>query len=942
MKKLFVLLIIILSILALSSCFAQNTDSLPAPQLNLSEDGSHIYWDEVRHAVYYEVKYGDNTVIVRDKTEYYFETGGDDKTVLVKAKGDGIIYSDSEAVSLTGDFRAMLNEPEFDCALEVGNLVITWDKVANAVSYIIDINETEFETSQTEFTYALLQEGTYNIGITAVAPSSGFFIDSRRAAAKIVYTLPVPAALNKDETDKKNFDKINTNDISFMIDIKDDKFVSLTGNGIADANFTFNGSKLTIKNAFLKTLDIGDNIFDFETELTVIKLTVSVADSRVPALALEGINYNIHLDDYDLEIGLILNNWTLDGVYLNEALLTLNTNYTYTEGNIVFESDYLKDFDTGVYQVKMDFIKGEDGHSLIFILNIIDTQEPYSEQTIRTFDKNNVQDIEFNLVMNSAMVHTVAGPINTGDWSYSQATDTLTLKGGYLKGLDCGTYDYVVHTTENAFAVSVNVVNSNVNCYNVRIDFDEANGDIMLRWDYDGQAVDFVYMVKNQMYGPVLTKEVNIKSLVSRMTNFNFRVKPNDTISEFSPLQVWQSDTGASSYLSDFYTYMGETYDHYMGSQEEFNHFIEYASFNRIETDEVYIAFDYGISIQEELEEALYALEINQVSSYGYTIYPSKVLEVTLHYAANESPELSTNYDETIQHQLYPSHIEELKGATPRPAGYDLFEINTITATQTVKSSDQLFLTVEAGLKPLPEANSDALRIYNAAKTVLREIITDDMDDIDKLHAIYDWIIHNVVYDYEMLSIYNDEEHPDHASMNNFKCFYLEGVFDEGLAVCDGIAKAFVLLARIEGIEAIKVSGITDNNHAWNKVKLGGKWYSVDCTYGNIFDNNNKYEFMLHGYFLVSDIELTESHRETGPYYAAVESYDYYANAPEGDLYIENQAEFNALVSAVWNTKNCLEFVNISSKTIQQLMNNIKIFGHYYPPINNVSLIIKD
>ena len=43
--------------------------------------------------------------------------------------------------------------------------------------------------------------------------------------------------------------------------------------------------------------------------------------------------------------------------------------------------------------------------------------------------------------------------------------------------------------------------------------------------------------------------------------------------------------------------------------------------------------------------------------------------------------------------------------------------------------------------------------ILNTAKSILREIIDDDMNDFEKIKAIHDWLVLNVTYDDELLNL---------------------------------------------------------------------------------------------------------------------------------------------------------------------------------------------
>lgn len=58
-------------------------------------------------------------------------------------------------------------------------------------------------------------------------------------------------------------------------------------------------------------------------------------------------------------------------------------------------------------------------------------------------------------------------------------------------------------------------------------------------------------------------------------------------------------------------------------------------------------------------------------------------------------------------------------------------------------------------------------------------------------------------------------------------------VFTKRQGDCSGIAAAFYVLCKAKGIPVRYVIGWTATGcHAWNKVKVGTKWYWIDCCYG--------------------------------------------------------------------------------------------------------------
>ena len=179
-------------------------------------------------------------------------------------------------------------------------------------------------------------------------------------------------------------------------------------------------------------------------------------------------------------------------------------------------------------------------------------------------------------------------------------------------------------------------------------------------------------------------------------------------------------------------------------------------------------------------------------------------------------------YGADRQHATVCANIDAFDGAEHS------FVIDTLPG-YVVYNSEQLVYAVENGYKPyFATEGSTAEQCYEEARRILNEIVKADDDDAAKLLAIHDYIADSVIYDTELLNL--SAAH-DAGSLSGYRGFNLEGVFLDNRAVCDGIAKAFMLMARIEGIEVIRVSGShKGTGHAWNKVCLDGVWYAVDVT----------------------------------------------------------------------------------------------------------------
>ncbi len=145
--------------------------------------------------------------------------------------------------------------------------------------------------------------------------------------------------------------------------------------------------------------------------------------------------------------------------------------------------------------------------------------------------------------------------------------------------------------------------------------------------------------------------------------------------------------------------------------------------------------------------------------------------------------------------------------------------------------------------------------------------------------------------------------------LQRLSAFSVEGVFDDGAAVCEGISYAFMLLARIEGIECYQITGVASQGnsrvaHAWNKVHLDGKWYCIDATWGNTFFNDTKY--VTHRYFMVDDGTFSVDHIETindseaAVANLAIGNVEYYKSVDTSaghTLYVRNNADVEAAVA---------------------------------------------
>lgn len=138
------------------------------------------------------------------------------------------------------------------------------------------------------------------------------------------------------------------------------------------------------------------------------------------------------------------------------------------------------------------------------------------------------------------------------------------------------------------------------------------------------------------------------------------------------------------------------------------------------------------------------------------------------------------------------------------------------------------------------------------ASDIINKIISPDMDDVEKVKAVHDYIVINTKYDVE------GYEKNDLSPSS----FTEEGVLIKGKAVCQGYAEAFQLFMELLNIKSKIVTGtdkITGIGHAWNMVSLYDKWYHIDTTWDDpLPDQESRVQY---NYFLLRDEDMEDDHQ---------------------------------------------------------------------------------
>jgi len=155
------------------------------------------------------------------------------------------------------------------------------------------------------------------------------------------------------------------------------------------------------------------------------------------------------------------------------------------------------------------------------------------------------------------------------------------------------------------------------------------------------------------------------------------------------------------------------------------------------------------------------------------------------------------------------------------------------------------------------------------AEKLAKKIESDFTTNQDKVKAIFCWLTENIRYDLD--EFYN----PKHKTTNfryrtlEEKESILQKIKDKKVSetlstrkgVCEGYAQTFAKVCNLLHIENEVIKGyargsfneigkpLSQPNHAWNAVKLNGKWIYIDATWGAGHEENGKWHRKFKPYF---------------------------------------------------------------------------------------------
>ena len=140
-------------------------------------------------------------------------------------------------------------------------------------------------------------------------------------------------------------------------------------------------------------------------------------------------------------------------------------------------------------------------------------------------------------------------------------------------------------------------------------------------------------------------------------------------------------------------------------------------------------------------------------------------------------------------------------------------------------------------------------------ETLVKYLIKPAKSELDKARVIWRWITDNITY----------------STGNSYMS--AKGTFENRNGICSGYANLYTKMGRLAGLTVENIQGSSKGYilrpgaftsgqlHAWNGVRIDGRWYLLDATWGAGNKNHSKYmEYYSEYYFLTKPTQLIFSH----------------------------------------------------------------------------------
>ncbi len=282
-------------------------------------------------------------------------------------------------------------------------------------------------------------------------------------------------------------------------------------------------------------------------------------------------------------------------------------------------------------------------------------------------------------------------------------------------------------------------------------------------------------------------------------------------------------------------------------------------------------------SVEVPAESTLYQLVTSTPTVHGFNLKPvisSNEAVYTGKISSQEDLTKMLHYMMASGHyQLNVEISDDIKGNLSLQEGYDLLyayfeksldEVKTKSTGLNSFFDERIIRLSGTGDKWIAEVTlastamtDENLRlateeIIKAADSVIEQFaergdLSSSKSDEEIAELLYIWIVNYLEYDYD----FNGISHNAYGAVLNQK------------AVCQGYTELYNLIASRCGLDLEYISGtskITNQGHAWTKIRVGGQDLYIDTTWGDGKYTDGR-SFINMEYFMVTEEVLRKDHQ---------------------------------------------------------------------------------
>ena len=174
------------------------------------------------------------------------------------------------------------------------------------------------------------------------------------------------------------------------------------------------------------------------------------------------------------------------------------------------------------------------------------------------------------------------------------------------------------------------------------------------------------------------------------------------------------------------------------------------------------------------------------------------------------------------------------------------------------------------------EAVDEKVRLYPkkfaSAEQLAEQINKDFSTDTEKVRAVYTWLTSSISYDLERFYKGDSEINFSYTDQADYQrklaavnAHSVKETLRTNKAVCEGYARTFKAVSEHLGVPCLFIGGYSkasiadigknpsQEDHAWNAVRIDNKWHLIDATWGAGNRYNNKWIPNFDDYYFFTD-----------------------------------------------------------------------------------------